>query len=498
MLDHSLDEAKTLLESDELLALALHGAEVGAWEFDLVTNENIWHTSMAPIMAVPVERVREEGRQFASYIHPADVERIHAEFRAQVAVPEEGRVWESDFRVIRADGQTRWLTTRGKTVRRAGRLHMIGVAQDITARKEQEHRLRESESRFRLIADSVPAMLWMYDGPRVAFINRAFYEFVGAEPAADPQSFPWYEYMHPEDRERYLADWTRTSAAGLPFQSEMRFRRHDGDFRWTNSVALPRLDSTGQVVGYTGATFDVHEAKAAIASLSEADRRKNEFLAVLAHELRNPLAPVKNAAALMRHLNVEGKVRDAAEMIDRQVGQMVRLIDDLLDVSRITRGRLVLKPELLRLAEICELAIETAKPLIDENRQRLDVSLPAGERLVRGDKVRLAQALVNLLHNAAKFSEPGGVIELHAQAHGEEAHLVVCDRGPGIEVESLPDIFNVSTRTMPDGRHANSGLGLGLGLTRRLVEMHEGRIEARSREDGGGSEFRIMLPLAKG
>ena len=233
-------------------------------------------------------------------------------------------------------------------------------------------------------------------------------------------------------------------------------------------------------------------------SLSDADRRKNEFLAVLAHELRNPLAPVKNAVALMRRLNVEGKARDAAEMIDRQVAQMVRLIDDLLDVSRITRGRLVLKPELLRIAEVCELAIETARPLVDENGQRLEVSMPAGERLLHGDKVRLAQALVNLLHNAAKFSEPGGVIELHAEAYGDEAHLVVCDTGPGIEVEALPDIFNVSTRKMPDGRHDKSGLGLGLGLTRRLVEMHGGRIEARSREDRQGSEFRIMLPLAPG
>ena len=453
---------------------------------------------MAPIMAVPVERVREEGRRFTDYLHPDDAERIHAEFRAQVAVPEEGRVWESDFRVIRGDGQTRWMNTRGKTVRRDGVFHMIGVAQDITARKEQEHRLRESESRFRQIADSVPVMLWMYDGPRVAFINSAYYEFVGARPDDDPSTFPWYDFMHPEDRDGYLAQWAETSSKGLPFQAEMRFRRHDGDFRWTNSIALPRSDSTGQVVGYTGATIDVHEAKVAIASLSDADRRKNEFLAVLAHELRNPLAPVKNAVALMRHLNVDGKARDAAEMIDRQVGQMVRLIDDLLDVSRITRGRLVLKPELLRVAEVCELAIETARPLMDENRQRLEVSMPAADRVVRGDKVRLAQALVNLLHNAAKFSQPGGVIELHAQAHGTEVHLVVCDRGPGIEVESLPDIFNVSTRKMPDGRHENSGLGLGLGLTRRLVEMHDGRIEARSREDGEGSEFRIMLPLANG
>lgn len=482
-----------MFATNEMLLLALHGAEVGTWEYDLATQENIWHESMAPVMGVERTEAARAGREFVKYIHADDAARVVEKFTALMSLPRVGVVWEDDLRVLRGDGEVRWINTRGTIVERPGGLRMIGIAIDITARKQAEHRLRESEERFRLIADSVPVLIWLYEGPKVAFINRAYYDFLGASPDQDPDTFPWYDFMHPEDRDRYLADWQRASALGIAFQSEMRFRRHDGEYRWTHSFALPRFDSTGRLDGYTGATIDIHEAKLALQELSEAGRRKDEFLAILAHELRNPLAPLRNGAALLRHLGLEGAAADTAAMIERQVGQMVRLLDDLLDVSRISRGRLLLQPERVPLARVFELSVETAAPVMRAAGQELEVRMPPEDLVVIADRVRLSQAIINLLNNAAKFSEPGSRVQLHAERAADQVEIVVRDNGWGIEAEDLARIFEPGMQLAAG--HSRGGLGLGLALARRLVEMHGGSIQVRSEGAGRGSEFRITLPL---
>lgn len=231
-------------------------------------------------------------------------------------------------------------------------------------------------------------------------------------------------------------------------------------------------------------------------ALQEADCRKDEFLATLAHELRNPLAPLRNALQVMRLAggNVE-LLEQARGIMDRQLSQLVRLVDDLLDVSRISRGKIELRKERVELAAVVQSAVETSRPLIEQTGQQLTVTVPQQPVYVDADVTRLAQACMNLLNNAAKYSEPGGQIWLTVERHGSEVALSVKDTGTGIAASELPRIFDLFTQVHRSLDKAQGGLGIGLSLVKRLVEMHGGRIEAKSEGPGRGSEFIMTLPV---
>jgi signal transduction histidine kinase len=244
---------------------------------------------------------------------------------------------------------------------------------------------------------------------------------------------------------------------------------------------------------------EIHERKRAEEALKEADRRKDEFLATLAHELRNPLAPVRNALNLLRLAGQNQEiVVEASQMIERQVDNLVRLVDDLLDVSRITRGKINLQKEPVDLATVVARAIESSQPLIDARKHTLDVKLPTAPLLVEGDPMRLAQVLLNLLNNAAKYTPEGGRIWLAAERADAIAVLRVRDTGLGLRQEMLPKVFDLFTQAERTLDRSEGGLGLGLTLVRRLTELHGGTVEAFSDGPGQGSEFVIRLPLLVG
>ena len=231
-------------------------------------------------------------------------------------------------------------------------------------------------------------------------------------------------------------------------------------------------------------------------ALKEADRNKDEFLAVLAHELRNPLAPITNALRLMRMSDADAQTqRHSREVIERQLLQLTRLVDDLLDVSRITRGKITLTREPVTVAKLIEHAVETVQPLIEEHEQVLTLEGPVHALWVDGDPLRLAQALGNILCNAAKYTQRGGRITLSVTAECAEAAIRIRDDGIGIPAERLPLIFDLFTQLDRSGDHPQSGLGIGLALVRRLIEMHGGRVSASSEGAGRGSEFVVRLPL---
>jgi CheY-like chemotaxis protein len=253
------------------------------------------------------------------------------------------------------------------------------------------------------------------------------------------------------------------------------------------------------VIGYIGTVVDVSEHKQAEHELREADRRKDEFLAVLAHELRNPLAPIRTGLELMRLAGDDRVlVEEVRTTMERQAQQMVRLIDDLLDVSRITRGTVELRKCRVELATVLENAVETARPVIDEMNHRLDVLIPKQPIVLDADATRLAQVISNLLNNAAKYMKPGGDIELIAERQGQTAIVSVKDAGIGIPAEMLERIFDMFTQVDCSLERSRSGLGIGLTLVQRLVEMHGGTVDAHSPGPGQGSEFVIRLPVAAG
>ena len=231
--------------------------------------------------------------------------------------------------------------------------------------------------------------------------------------------------------------------------------------------------------------------------LRDADRRKDEFLATLAHELRNPLAPIRNGLQVLRLSGTEtGMVAEARSMMERQLSQMVRLVDDLLDVSRISRNKLDLKRQRVALAAVVHSAVETSRPLIEQARHTLAVALPPDPVYLDADLVRLAQVFSNLLNNSAKYTEPGGRIWLTAEVSGHEVAVRVRDTGLGIPADALPRIFEMFSQVDRNMERAQGGLGIGLTLVRRLVEMHGGTVEVRSDGPGRGSEFTVRLPLA--
>ena len=231
-------------------------------------------------------------------------------------------------------------------------------------------------------------------------------------------------------------------------------------------------------------------------ALREADRRKDEFLATLAHELRNPLAPISNAVHLLRRPDGRRTADRMVEMVGRQVRQIVRLVDDLMDVSRITQGKLELRREPLSLAEVLSMAVETSMPAIEAGRHELAVSLPDETLMLDADRVRLTQVFGNMLNNAAKYTDRGGRIWVDARRAGQEVVVAVRDSGIGIPAAKLPHVFEMFAQAHRDSARGQAGLGIGLTMVRSLVELHGGSVEARSEGPGRGSEFLVRLPLA--
>ncbi len=403
-------------------------------------------------------------------------------------------------RFMTKDG-VRWMlwTNRGLRFDSDGRLleaQSAGI--DITDRRRAEASLRESEQRFRLVADAAPVLIWLrgtdklcywFNQPWLAFTGRSMEQEVGNG---------WAEGVHPDDFDRCLQTYIAAFDARTPFSMEYRLRRHDGEFRWLIDNGVPRYGADGEFDGYIGSCVDVTEYKNADAELRDADRRKDEFLATLAHELRNPLAPIRNGLQVMRLSGSDDSiVVEVRSMMERQLNQMIRLVDDLLDVSRITRDNLNLKKQQVELAAVIRSAVETSRPLIEQADHTITVTVPQTPIYLAADLTRLAQVFSNLLNNSAKYTPAGGRIWLVVEGFENEVAVTVGDNGLGIPAESLPQIFKMFSQVDRNMEMAQGGLGIGLTLVRRLIEMHGGTVEARSDGPGQGSEFTVRLPVLK-
>lgn len=372
-----------------------------------------------------------------------------------------------------------------------------GIAIDITERIRAEQHLRESEARFRNMANNAPVPIWVMGLNGCEFINREFERLWGLT-LDDVGGMRWSSRVHPDDLEPYLAAYNDAFERHVPFEGQCRFLAASGEYRWVKSKASPRFTESGAFLGFVGCSVDITDIKQSEQSLRQADRRKDEFLAVLAHELRNPLAPIRTGLELLRQLGLnDGPLEEICATMDRQTRQMVRLIDDLLDVSRITRGTMELRKHVCTLASIVESAVEAVQPIIDEAGHQLHVELPPERVVLFADSTRLAQVLSNLLNNAAKYMPPGGQIWLQAQRQEGSLRITVRDTGIGIPPDMLDSIFEMFTQVDRTLERSHSGLGIGLTLVKRLVEMHGGTVSAHSDGRGHGSEFCVTLPLTE-
>src|SRR5688572_2123429 len=364
-------------------------------------------------------------------------------------------------------------------------------------RARAQQAVRESERRYRLLTLVLTNLPLSVDRVgRFVAPQPAWSRYTG-QSFEKSRGFGWFDAVHPDDHEPARLAWVESLGTLHAYEVRVRlWHAASGCFRHVIARATPLVDERGKALEWVGACTDVHEEIEQAQALIEADRRKDEFLATLAHELRNPLAPIRNGLYILKASgNVEGAVANVHAMLERQVRHLVRLIDDLLEVSRITHGRIELRKERTDVRTIVETALETSMPAIDAARHALAVSIPPEPMGLDVDSVRLAQVLTNLLNNAAKFTAPGGEISVTVRREGPDAVISVRDNGRGISGRMLPRIFDLFTQDDSGRGHSHDGLGIGLGIAKRLVELHGGMIEAHSDGPGLGSEFSVRLPI---
>ena len=375
-----------------------------------------------------------------------------------------------------------------------GILCILHTTSDVTDQVRSAAAMAESESRYRALANATADVLYRMspDWSQLRQLDGRGY----LKDTADANRYWLDDYIPQEDQPRVHRAIAAAIHAKTTFQLEHRVRRLDGSVGWTYSRAVPMLDACGEIEEWIGAASDITERKLAEEKLQESDRRKDEFLAMLAHELRNPLAPIGAAAALLQRARLdECLVRKTSEIIGRQVGHMTALIDDLLDVSRVTRGQVELDEAALDMRAIVADAVEQVMPLVRSRHQQLDVDVPAQSMPVMGDAKRLVQILANLLNNAAKYTQEGGRLRLAATVRDGEVVVDVVDNGVGMAPELVARAFDLFAQAERTSDRASGGLGLGLALVRSLVELHGGTVTCESGGSGRGSRFTVMLPL---
>ncbi|HZV22197.1 MAG TPA: response regulator [Luteimonas sp.] len=360
--------------------------------------------------------------------------------------------------------------------------------------REEVAERANAQERLRFLADTIPSIVWTCapDGT-ITYANRHWFDYYGRPAEGDGPRDLTRLVLHPDDRQAAHDLVVASLAAGEKFEFEARHRSQDGEYCWFMTRAVPWRNEAGDVMSWFGISTSVDEMKQLMERLRQADQRKDEFLATLAHELRNPLAPLLNALNIRRLATPEatGPLQD---LMERQLALLVRLIDDLLDIARITRGKLELRKEATTLQYVLESAIETAMPLIEQGGHQLRVQMPPARVPMHADSMRLSQVFANLLNNAAKYSDAGGSIELVAEVDDSAVQVRVRDRGIGLSPEQAQDIFELFSQADTAVERARGGLGIGLTLVRRLAEMHGGDVSVHSEGLGYGSEFLVRLP----
>jgi PAS domain S-box-containing protein len=496
----ALEETRARLEA------IIAAAEVAVWTMDIATGCVVADARMVEMFGLPPQDAA--GADVAAYfavIHPDDVPPTQALLGRAMQT---GEPYDATFRVRTADGGWRWVIARGRLDRDGGgpRGMMRGVVIDASLQKQAEERLQASEERYRTLFDAIGEAVcvieMVYDDAgipcdyRFLEVNPAFVKATGLAGAVGHTA----RALVPSDAVRWLDAFARVAAGGDPVHFVDQVERLE---RWYD-VSAARVGPVGSrkvVVLFTDITERRRtelELRRLADDLAEQDRRKTAFLATLAHELRNPLAPIRSGLQLMRRTRSDPTaIARVQDIMDRQLDHLVHLVDDLLDVARITRGQVELKPALVNLADVLNAAVETSMPLVEAARHRLDVRLPPEPLVLHADATRITQVVSNLLNNAAKYTPRGGHIVLAAERDGDQALIAVSDNGIGIPPESLGEVFQMFTQVAHAAQHMPGGLGIGLSLVRSLVELHGGTITAASAGTGTGSVFTVRLPLAR-
>jgi PAS domain S-box-containing protein len=496
-------EQITFLIEDRLQLLEEGLNEYAVILFDAQARVATWNRGAERVFGYREDEI--VGQPASRLFPPEDVRNGRYDREMRTAATQ-GRASDVGWQ-LRQDGSRFWAngsTTAFKD--QAGNLRgFIKVVRDMTDVRAAEETLRESEHRLRLALDAARMGIWRWNiQTNRDMLDENLYRLLGRTPDGTVNTLEdFLGLLHPQDRAAAAQAFSRSAREGVELNIEFRVVWPDGSVHWLRDQGGLFRDPQGQPLYLTGVCVDVTRLKELEAAaqrraeeMAEEDRRKDEFLAMLSHELRNPLAPIQSAVQVLRLSGqTESSRQWAQDVLDRQVQHLTRLVDDLLDVSRITRGKVQLHRESVDLATVLARAVEAGRPLIEARRHQLNISLPNGRVLLDADPVRLTQVVANLLHNAAKYTEAGGQIWLTAATDAGEAVIRVRDSGIGIAPEMLPRVFDLFAQAERSLDRSQGGLGIGLTLVRRLVDLHGGTVEAHSAGLNQGSEFIVRLPL---
>jgi PAS domain S-box-containing protein len=486
--------AQKLVQGEEQYRTIFTASPVPMWVFDSETLRFL-EVNEAAVLHYGYTRDDFLSMTIADIRPAEDLPHLRAHLDSNPARHSSDGIW----RHRKKDGSLINVEITSHGVQFTGHRARIVMVNDVTVRQRAEYALRKSEERLQLATRGAEVGVWEVDlqsgtgywsRESVALIGSTRNSFTGAD---------WLEAVHPDDRRMAAAAWQLAIDADVPYAVEFRAATPgpDGTERVLMSRGQVKRDARGAPLSGVGILMDITARRRSEAALQDADRRKDEFLATLAHELRNPLAPVRNSLALLRIAGNDPAVRDrAVDMMNRQVDHMVRLVDDLLEVSRITRGKIELRKEPVDLRAAVGAAVETVTPLLEAAGHGLSVLLPSESLVIDADPFRLSQVISNLLNNAVKYTEFGGSIVLEARREDGWAVISVRDSGVGIPPEMLPRVFELFTQVDHTLGRSQGGLGIGLALVKQLVAMHGGEVLAASEGIGKGSEFRVRLPLA--
>lgn len=430
--------------------------------------------------------------QWLESVHPDDRAVAEAAF---VAANVQGEPFRIEYRLRHHSGEHRWAidTAAPRYAPDGGFLGYVGSVIDISGRKRIEDALRDSEQRFRTFVTTTSAVVWTTDGNGEVHQDNPSWEAFTGQTEEAYRERGWLDAIHPDDREAVDRSWARAVRDRAIYEQGYRLRRRDGQYRDVLARAAPIVHE-GSLREWVGDCTDVTDQRAAEQYRLEQDRRKDQFIAMSAHELRNPLGPIRNAMHLLGLTRDEATLRRVRSMVERQVDHLAHIVDDLLEISRVTTGRVRLRRERLELGRLVSQVTEDGRTGFEQAGISLDLVLPDTPVWVEGDRTRLTQVFDNLLANALKFTDRGGVVTVRVAATGSEAAVSVRDNGIGIDPELLQRLFEPFTQADRTLDRSLGGLGLGLAMVKGFVDLHGGRVSAASAGIGRGTEMTVALP----
>jgi PAS domain S-box-containing protein len=450
-----------------------------------------------------------EGARWDHYIHPEDVQRAYESWAMALR---DKTQYGIEFRVRRADGEYRWFLVRALPIHNAQGVvtRWFGTCTDVHEQRELQAKLAQSEARLRQLADTIPQLAWMAkpDG-NIFWYNQRWYAYTGTTPE-QVEGWGWQSVHDPEVLPKVLARWRTSIVSGEPFDMTFPIKGGDGEFRPFLTRVMPFRDEEGKIVLWFGTNTDVSEQRRLIKERDElvtservarrnaeqASRLKDEFLATLSHELRTPLNAILGWSQILRKQNINNKeLNEGLAVIERNSRAQAQLIEDLLDMSRIISGKIRIDVQQIDLAEITNSAIESVRPGAEAKEIRLEKVLDTHVGPVRGDAARLQQVIWNLLSNAIKFTPKGGKVQVALEQVNSHVEITVTDTGIGIKPEFLPYVFERFRQADATTTRQHGGLGLGMAIVKNLVELHGGKVRAKSPGEGHGATFVIELPL---